>query len=177
MNQIQRYSVESRAMMIHYQHQDLQNGLSLKNFFYHTSTLPLYCQPTYCTNPLINATKVDRKLELSALSNGTHIEDTLLGHVELLQRSFQLLRRLQNIFLSEDPCSPVHSQRLLAFGLLEDMHRVVRINMGSTPHMAGSISPNRNETKIKGSSEFTDLLESRTNWEVILRIMVIFPIW
>lgn len=115
--------------------------------------------------------------KLPAFSNATHVEHALLRHFKSLQRGLQLLWGFQNVLLSEDPSSPVHAKGLLAPGLLEDMHCIVRVDVRCTPHMAGRICTNGYQTEIKGPPIRANLPESRANRKVILGIMVNFSIW
>lgn len=92
----------------------------------------------------------------------------------MLQGSFQLLGGLKDIFLGENPSSPMHTESLFALGILEDFHCIMGIRVGGTPHMAGGVCTNGDQAKIKWTPELTDLLESRADGEVVLRVVVIF---
>lgn len=72
------------------------------------------------------------RLNLPTLPNLTNIKHPFLRNVMLPQRLLQLLRRFQNIFLSKHPRTPMHTQRLSTLGILEYLHRVVRIGMHGT---------------------------------------------
>lgn len=77
--------------------------------------------------------------ELPAFSNVTDVEHTSFGHVESLQCNSELLWRLEDVLLGKNPSPPVHAQSLFASSFLEDMHRVMRIDMSDTPYMTGGV--------------------------------------
>ena len=50
---------------------------------------------------------------------------------------------------------------LLALGVLEDLHRIIRVRVQSTPHPPGPVRADGNQTQIERPAQLTDVLEVR----------------
>ena len=117
---------------------------------------------------------VNAALVFSALSNFQNIKSPLLRQSQFIEGSLEFLRGLKNVLFSENPGSPVHTKGLLTLGILKDVDSIMRISMCRAPYMAGTICPDGNQPEVEWTPELTHLLESRTNGEVILRVVIIF---
>ena len=112
--------------------------------------------------------------KFSALSNITHVKYTFLGQTESLKCGLEFLGWFEHVFFGEYPGTPMHTQGLLALGFLENMHCVVRIHVRRTEHMARGVCANGDQAQVKWAAEFTNLLESWADREIILGVMVVF---
>lgn len=92
------------------------------------------------------------QLEFSTLPNITHIKHPRLRKSTFLQGFLQLPWRLQDFFLREHPRSPMDTKRFLAFCILEDIHRIVRIGVHGTHYPSGFICANGDKSKVKWAS-------------------------
>ena len=91
----------------------------------------------------------------------------------LPQRLFQLLGRLQDILLSKHPRTPMHTQRLSTLGILEYLHRVVRIGVHGTHDPSREIRSDGNQAQVEGSTVVAYVFEGGTGGEVVFRGMVV----
>lgn len=115
--------------------------------------------------------------ELSALSDITHIKNTILSKIMFFQRLLELLGRLKDILFSKYPSAPVHAQCLFALGVFENTNSIMGVRVCWAENMTRSVCSNGDQAEIKWTPELTYLLEGRTYGEIVLGIPIIFPFW
>jgi hypothetical protein len=70
----------------------------------------------------------------------------------------------------------MHTQRLLAFGILENVHCIVWIYVHTTEQMAWGVCTDGDQSQIKWPTELTDLFESWADGEIVFGIVIVFAL-
>lgn len=84
--------------------------------------------------------------ELATFANIAHVKGPLFRDIIAGERLLQLFRRFKDVFFSEHPRAPVHSQGTLALRVLENVHRVLRIRVHGAHDVPGVVCSYGNQT-------------------------------
>jgi len=103
--------------------------------------------------------------KLSAFSNITNIKISCLRQPFLLHRLLQQSWWLKYVFISQNPCTPMDAHSFLAFRIHKYVHTIERIRMHRTHDISWIIRSNRNQPKIKRTSQVTYLFKCWTMWK------------
>lgn len=110
---------------------------------------------------------------LATLANVTNVKLALFGQIVPLQGLLQLPWWLQHVFLRQDPSTPMHAERALAFGVLENIDGVVRVCVHGAHYPSRLVCADRDQAEIKRTAELADLFKGRACREFVFGGVVV----